>query len=272
MSSFSFGDFEIIDYEWPQKVEQKLNWSQRDRFRNGLDSPFYLLDFEIPEENKFLFTLCGSTRNIYDITIDLSETTSGKMSCNCPDGCGHCIENNSICKHSYFILFKVLKFYGLASPEVDFFTTNRFTGRTLTFLKNKLRTFQELYRHPALENEDFISTGFRDRYQNYKQSHHPEPELTPLTISDDFQVEDSEITLEDECLICYCKYHADDQVLRCPNCHKKFHKTCLDMWFRIGTGSSSCPHCRSVCWTGYINQSLRTPQEVHQYQNIMVLP
>ena len=77
---------------------------------------------------------------------------------------------------------------------------------------------------------------------------------------------------QDECLICYCKYHADDQVLRCPNCHKKFHKTCLDMWFRIGTGSSSCPHCRSVCWTGYINQSLRTPQDVHQYQNIMVLP
>ena len=80
-------------------------YGSKTRFANYRRSNFYLLDVERHPES-YCIKVAGSTRNIYDVKINETDKT---IKCNCPDGAGYCRGNNTICKHSYFVLLKMLR-------------------------------------------------------------------------------------------------------------------------------------------------------------------
>ena len=68
----------------------------------------FLLDYSMSKDNKLNsileFKICGSTKNVYTITLK-----DRKLTCDCPDNFSGCRYYNVICKHSCFVLCKVLK-------------------------------------------------------------------------------------------------------------------------------------------------------------------
>ena len=92
-----------------EQLITRLNDGQKIRYKNYKKRNFYLLDIEkLPDS--FKIVVSGSTSNIYEVNINES---TRQIKCNCPDGKGYCHNHNTICKHSYFILFKVLKLWEL---------------------------------------------------------------------------------------------------------------------------------------------------------------
>ena len=61
--------------------------------------------------------------------------------CNCPDARGHCKRNGVICKHSCFILLKVLSI----PFKEEYFNSLIFTDEQLEYIKEKIEsiTFEE---------------------------------------------------------------------------------------------------------------------------------
>ena len=79
------------------------------RFFSSEYSNFYLLDYFNTSEEKLELKLTEETKNIYTVTfIKQSNSNNYDIKCNCPDFIYNCIRNKCLCKHSLFVLRKLI--------------------------------------------------------------------------------------------------------------------------------------------------------------------
>ena len=109
------------------KVQQLI------RYDKIFTDSFYLLNKFIDNDN-FIFELSGSTRNIYKVRI---YSRSKMIFCNCPDSYSHGANQGVICKHSCFVIFKVLKLFDTieSSDAIEFFNRLHFTLDQIEIIK-----------------------------------------------------------------------------------------------------------------------------------------
>lgn len=257
-SSFSFGDFipnftslgvssaPIAPLTDQERVRNKMSYDQRTRYdkvnlglRYSRDK-FYLLDVEKFPDN-FKITVSGSSRNIYHIIFDEGHRT---FRCNCPDGAGYCSSRNVLCKHSCFVLYKVLKVFDFKEPESTFLTD--LTLRDVEYEKiysGLMNLFQRFGSAEGVEQE-LIQTEFLEKYKNIKTEMNSKVH-TKTKFDCDGQCSN------EMCSICFSEFEEADmeQTLKCPSCNNNFHKECIVKWLK--TGRNTCALCRSPVWEEY---------------------
>lgn len=197
-----------------------MKYQQLVRIDKIYNEPIYLLSKNY-SNNKYVFEICGSTKNIYNVKLyNLSKT----IYCNCPDGKGYVKKNGLICKHSCFILLKVLKLSKLSNTD-DFFNSLLFTPEQIIEINSKYNSLE------FLEN-DFIKLDYINKFKNKNNTNNE------IIIKENY---------ENICPICY------DELLditnkkfnhQCVCCHKIFHLNCLNKWLNLG--KSNCPYCRTT--------------------------
>jgi len=169
-------------------------------------------------DNKYEFEICGSTKNIYKVSIYKYSKT---IYCNCPDGKSYAKKNGLICKHACFILLKVLKI-----PNQDlFFNILLLDSEQLDYIETKLESIQ------FVEN-DFINMEYLDKFKN----------LIPNDLKNIIKDDDEKI-----CPICYDDLSDIENKKvnhQCTCCLKIYHNSCIQKWTTIG--NNTCPYCRTV--------------------------
>ena len=107
-----------------------MDYFQNIRYIKSNKEKYVILDI-IKEKDKTLVMILGKTNNIYTITIK-----NNIINCNCPDGDGFCKDHDYICKHSCFLLFKILK---MNVKEMNkYFNTYVFSNKEFKFIENKI--------------------------------------------------------------------------------------------------------------------------------------
>ena len=197
------------------KLEQLL------RLDKACYEKFFLLNNSKNDE-KLIFEICGSTKNIYKIQIYLH---SKKIYCNCPDSKKWAKLHDVVCKHICFLLKKVFKL-----EELEYFYNNLiFTDNNIFDIKNKFNTIN-------FDNEDYINKYYLEKYKNLKNTSH-----TKNIIKENLDKYDL------TCIICYDDLeNLEDKNInvQCSTCLVIIHKSCLTKWFNMN--NNTCPKCRSI--------------------------
>ena len=258
--SFSFGDYNPNPnprYE----IAQRLNWETKRRFIGGLDSHFYLLNVErVPEG--FRVTLSGSTRNIYYVIVNEQQR---KVGCNCPDGNFTCQVRNINCKHSNFVIFKVLQMWELGNADNHFFRDNVLSEGEYDTMSTKLNELVQRF-NGELTAESYIVPEFAVRYQNHMER------TTKVEEMDIDQVLESQfaclsIKKDCSCAICYNDLQESEELVACPTCKNQFHANCMNQWLQHG--HNSCVYCRDTVWQEYKNDTMGIEhQGTHVFLNL----
>lgn len=217
----------------------KLKYDQKKRIDKSLNERFFLVDYS-DIANKLCFNICGTTGNIYKITIN---TNYKNISCNCPDNI-RCRQLKCLCKHCCFVLLKVLKVYIVNSED---YLINRFSNRvadlfeTLKFSENIniniINSYENLLQNLDSSNYDDKIT---ERYILLRGKH-----------KDVFHNSKRELDINDNCPICLCEFKNKELVINCPSCHNYIHKSCIEDWIKV---KANCPMCRSKSFSNYIEK------------------
>ena len=192
-----------------------MKFQQLIRIDKIYDQPIYLLK-KSQEDNKFVFEVCGTTKNIYKVQI---YKYSKMIFCNCPDSKSYAKQNGVVCKHSCFILLKVLN---LINSD-DFFKMLLFDDKQLEFIKNEFNKLE-------FTENDYIKMDYVNKFNEL-------PEDKIITKKD----------MELFCLICYDDLDdTENKKLnnQCKYCLKIFHNKCINKWLSLG--NNNCPHCRNI--------------------------
>jgi len=192
-----------------------MKFQQSLRIDKIYDQPIYLLK-KNQEDNKFVFEVCGTTKNIYKVQI---YKYSKMIYCNCPDAKSYAKQNGVVCKHSCFILLKVLK---LINSD-DFFRMLLFDDKQLEFIKNEFNKLE------FTENE-YIKMDYVNQFNQLPED--------KIIIKKD---------METFCLICYDQLEDIENKKfnnQCKYCLKIFHNKCINKWLSLG--NNNCPHCRNI--------------------------
>ncbi len=282
--AFSIGDYDPTSWEQettPLSQEEvlklRLDYNQKRRFTNSRRNNFYLLDVE-KRPNCFVLKMSGSTMNIYEIRVLEDSRT---IVCNCPDGCGHCRRENTICKHSYFMLFKMLNMWELSNPSNEFFNTNVLSETDLNTIHEKLmeimtNNFQRYTEVNPGVDEQFLVPNYINRYQHRKITRQmlkeskvqAEGEGGAAEVEDPiakFRCQDISACGE-SCPVCYNNFESAEETLRCPCCKNHIHTTCMNMWFK--NGKNSCVLCRSTVWEEYIDITQQRDDFYQEYESL----
>ena len=184
-----------------------------------LDKMFYeqlYLLTKKQDDNKYMFEVCGSTKNVYKVQI---YNTCKMIYCNCPDARSYAKKSGVICKHSCFILMKVLKI----PKQVDYF-------KVYILNTEQMEHINDMFNLLEFAENEFIKMDYIDKYNNLK---------------------DSKITLKSNtetlCSICYDELEELENTKlnnQCNCCSKIFHNNCLNKW--LGFGNTTCPYCRTT--------------------------
>lgn len=237
---------------------------------------FFLLDVNWNQDSCSL-KIAGSTKylsnitkNVYNVTINVIEK---KIQCDCPDGAGYCKTNNIICKHSYFVLIKVLRLKELALPHSMFFQTNVLSEAEVLLIFQRITAVWE-NRRPE-QQELFMNPEFSTRYETYIkyliQTQGAQTTLDQMTeniqtIEEQFSCLQIK-TGEEQCSICHTDMTMTEDLAKCPSCNNNFHTSCIKKWIEVG--KTTCVLCRSPVWEQYkkINGS---PDNIyhHTYTNL----
>ena len=192
-----------------------MKFQQSLRIDKIYDQPIYLLK-KSNEHNKFIFEVCGTTKNIYKIQI---YKFSKMIYCNCPDSKSYAKQNGVVCKHCCFILLKVLK---LINSD-DFFGMLLFDDEQIDYIEKEFNKLE------FVENE-YIKLDYVKQFNNLSED--------KIIVKDDTDLfcpicYDDLVSLENKGLNNQCKY-----------CLKIFHNNCINKW--ISLGNENCPHCRNI--------------------------
>jgi len=166
--------------------------------------------------------ICGTTKNVYNLKLGYKGYNKGQILCDCPDG-RKIYKNKLFCKHSCFVLIKILK---ESYPQVkdSIFKLLMFTDEQLKLIETELDGFN------LLNNATLTDPHLLDKYSNYKDP--------------DFKFKG--YNKEETCLICFDEY-GDSNVKSCPECKCVFHQQCITIWLN-NSFEKTCPHCRSTVW------------------------
>ena len=192
-----------------------MKFQQLLRIDKIYDQPIYLLK-KNKEDNKFVFEVCGTTKNIYKVQI---YKYSKMIFCNCPDAKSYAKQNGVVCKHCCFILLKVLK---LINSD-DFFNILLFDDKQLEFINNEFNKLE------FIENE-YIKIDYVNKFNQLSED--------KIIIKKD---------MESFCLICYDELDDIENKKfnnQCKYCLKIFHNKCINKWLSLG--NNNCPHCRNI--------------------------
>ena len=260
--AFSFGNFQFNpNQQQIDKLKSIMCYNKKSRFIKGLTTPFYLLGVEKMPES-ICVNISGSSGNVYKVKYD---ETIRKFSCNCPDGQGYCHHRNHICKHSYFLIFKVLMMWDFAEEETRFILENILNEAE----GDKIRTqLMELYARLGDDGLLDLSRGLDptlyQRYQRFNATKEEPKEEGEL--EDKFKC----LSIEGDtmCPICYNDFQDGETLLKCPTCNNQFHKNCMEMWLR--NGKSTCVLCREPVWQEYKDKHMNGGEGDFnlQYENI----
>lgn len=231
----------------------KLLYEQIKRIDKVSTDKFYLLERTKLDQNKFKFTISGSTLNVYELIFDL---LNQKYTCNCPDMTGHCQYKNIFCKHICFILLRVIRIFEIQGLEanrcIDKSLTNFFTYKILSE-EEKLEFIDKFDKMNLTDNEivDFV---LLEKYNNMI--------LNGDNVKSKFnEIEKARKNDENYCGICFEEYNKETQeILLCPVCLNMIHKECMRSWLLCG--DLSCVYCRSDIWKEYLKN------EIGEYKNL----
>ena len=148
------------------------------RLRRAQSQKLYVRSFRKIYDNLWTFKVEGSTGKLYDLTFE-----EDGMSCNCFD----CRTRDMVCKHLYFIIYRLAGFNPKTSANIRF----------------------------KLENNIFKKMDFTTMLEKRIQ----------LFTSVTYGLNEEE-TDEEECCICF-ESMKETQNLKCIQCKHLFHKDCL---------------------------------------------
>lgn len=219
-----------------------MDYQQKKRYDKIFYEELYLLDKNY-DKNNLIFKISGSTKNLYTVTIYFTNNT---IFCDCPDAKSWAKKSGSICKHSCFVLFKVLKSF--KPDETEFFNHLQFNKNEMDIIK---KNFDRLV---ITETNDFIDKELIEKYKNLT--------LGKKITKDDF----AQIRVpneDDYCIICFDEFdNTKKNNIECPVCHNILHQKCMEKWIKMG--KENCVYCRSDIWKKYLNQH----PTASDYQNL----
>jgi len=172
------------------------------------------------------FAVLGSTGNAYSVTF------SSEPSCDCPYATAHPAD---VCKHRFFLCFKVLGFDRddddaafadvpyqryLRYDELEYLFDN--ASQRLPHLASKAARAA----YATLVGDDFETHDENDAVQ-------PPPEKEEDTCC---------------CAVCFDEVSASSEegTTRCRRgCGRRLHAACLRAWLEHASGAPSCPSCRA---------------------------
>jgi hypothetical protein len=265
---FSFGDFNpfqvINTADSEANLLLKLNYCQKTRYNNSKRRGFYLLDIQrYPDSFKLM--MAGATRNVYEINVDEVAKT---IRCNCPDALGHCQTHNTICKHSYFVLFKMLKMWDLGLPQNNFFQDNEFSQTDMETVSGKLMTIYNMFTDS--HEDTYVVPIYTNKFKRFQEAQHAiANQDTTMEIENKFECLGLEEGEDKACPICYSDFEAGDKLVKCPCCHNKFHEGCMQRW--LETGRSNCVFCRSEVWQEYRDLNMGNIYDCARYPNLNLM-
>jgi hypothetical protein len=198
------------------------NGQQLLRLDKIYNEDFFLLD-KYQDDNKLIFKICGSTKNIYEVKLYL---ISKRIYCNCPDSKSWAKKYGVICKHCCFVIFKVLK---LNFDKEQYLESLSFNSKQIDYMK------QIFLKINMSSNEDYINKVYSDKYKILESNENNDSEdIKPKESEDNF------------CAICYDEFEnitCKTENRQCKICMKVLHKKCLEKWLNMG--NQTCPYCRT---------------------------
>ena len=197
------------------------------RYNKIHHEPLYLLDKQ-QIDNKLVFSVSGSTANIYKITI---YENSRKLFCTCPDAKSWAKKHKCLCKHICFLLFKVFK-NTINKETTDLFNNLNLSLGELDLIKDKFRGLN------FNQDNEYVNQEYLDKFNKLSNDGIPIKEL--------FTVDKIIDTKEDDCPICYDLLKDVKICVQCPICQNIFHDKCMNKWTQ--SGNETCPYCRSGIW------------------------
>ena len=196
------------------------------RFEKLNSEDFFLLD-KNSDEFKLIFKICGSTKNVYETKIYFK---SKMIYCNCPDSKSWAKKYQVICKHSCFVLFKVLR---LKINKLDFFNNLIFNEEQILEIKNN---YEKL--NMTNYNEDYLNKNYSNKFEELKNNINKKKENIIVNNNDHN---------ESFCAICYIDFIDIKDIkdnFQCLVCLKILHNKCILKWTSMG--NKTCPYCRSI--------------------------
>lgn len=235
-------------------VSERYNHQYR-RLYKAKHEPLYLLDYSMTKDNKLNsileFKICGSTKNIYTVLLK-----DRKLMCDCPDNISGCRYYNVICKHSCFVLCKVLKcnesiFNPLKSNNNmimnDFYFSNIL--KEFSKLKDRIQT-QTQTQTDSISKKELIDKY--NKIQKEDSNYNPdEPYKSIFKYKGDLSEKDN----SDTCGICFNELKLNKLMAICPTCRNITHIDCIRKW--INMGKDTCVYCRSDIWKNYKKEELK---------------
>lgn len=200
------------------------------RYDKLFSDTIYVLNKNV-DNNTLIFDISGSTKNIYKVKI---YPISKMIFCNCPDSKSHTKKLGVICKHSCFVLFKVLKLF---SNIEDIDSINYF--QRLYFTDEQFNTIKINFNNINISlSSDIVNLEYTQKYQELIKNNIHNTDNNTIT---------PRINCDMYCSICYDDYTKNELTnydinRQCAICKTIFHKKCLYKWFET---NKSCPYCRS---------------------------
>lgn len=223
------------------------------RLNKAKRESLYLLDYSISKDerlNSILeFKICGSTKNIYTVTLK-----DRQLKCDCPDNFAGCRYFNIICKHSCFVLCKVLK--GCESIFNPLKTRDNMLINDI-YMKNILNEFSKLNERIQNQTQNYVISK-KDLIDKYKkiQKQESEPKKNePYKSIFKYDGDLSEKHESELCGICFNELKLDTLMAMCPDCHNIIHINCMKKWMNMG--KDTCVYCRSAIWKNYKKEELK---------------
>lgn len=202
-----------------------MNPQQAKRYEKLRSEHFYLLGYETDANDNLKYHISGSTKNVYTVTVYPKDT---KIFCSCPDAKSWAARYNCICKHSLFILYRVLKVFD--RKDHPFFVRLAFTPTELSCIQLSTEYLQ-IHLDNTVTNTD-LTRKFK--------------ELSKDTV--DTVMPTIRFNADDLCGVCFLELENDTDVryMSCPKCKKTAHEDCIQKW--ISSGQKLCVYCRQDVW------------------------
>jgi len=197
-----------------------MRQEQIERLERAEREKIFLLQKNI-EDHRCIFNICGSTKNVYNISFYYG---SGKIFCNCPDGRGQCKNIGVFCKHICFIITKVFsKIFNINDSNIF---------NILIFNQEEIAKIKDFIYKELQFDSTFMDQSIIDKFNNIRTALESKDKTITIEMINDM-----------ECPICYDEFENVD-VQSCGVCCQIFHNNCINIWLS-NSPNKSCPYCRS---------------------------
>ncbi|KAK7021384.1 hypothetical protein VNI00_017375 [Paramarasmius palmivorus] len=240
------------------------------RLERAMEQRFFLIDRNREDGDLCeVFTVSGSTGNVYTVTIDKNPR------CNCPD----CLKGNH-CKHILFVFLKVLQVpqsSGHWYQKWAFVLSFSSSFQRLIILRALLSSeLAEIFKAapppPQVMANEWVVNAWKGATGQ-----------TVTTSAEGTSSDDNRRvpTFEDDCAICYDTLHdAAKKTLKdyeadvewCKTCHNAIHKQCWTQYVRHKAGIKvECVYCRTP-WLGKTSVEVGAGRSQEGYVNLAGMP